>query len=79
MHPPQCLAGGAAQLGKVLRAEVGQFMLLAISPDIFDRIEFRGIGWQTLQMDAAVQLLHVIPDQTAAVGGQPIPDSLPPA
>jgi hypothetical protein len=49
-------------------------MLLAISPDVFDRIKFRGIGWQTLQMDAAVLLIDVFPDQSAAVRWQTIPD-----
>lgn len=48
-------------------------MLLAISPDVFDRIKFRSIGWQTLQMDAAVLLRDVFPDQSAAVRGQTIP------
>lgn len=54
-------------------------MLLAISPDVFDRIKFRCIGWQTLQMDAAVLLSDVFPDQSAAVRGQTIPDDREPA
>lgn len=49
-------------------------MLLAIAPDVFDRIEFRCIGRQTLQMDAAMLLGDVVPDQAAAVRGQAIPD-----
>lgn len=49
-------------------------MLLAISPDVFDRIKFRCIGWQTLQMNVAVLLGNVFPDQPAAVRGQTIPD-----
>jgi hypothetical protein len=49
-------------------------MLLAISPDVFDRIKFWSIGWQTLQMDAAVLLSDVFPDPSAAVRGQTIPD-----
>ena len=54
-------------------------MLLAISPDVFDRIQFRCIGWQTLQMDVAVLLSDVFPDQSAAVRGQSIPDDCKPA
>jgi len=73
-QPSQSLAGSPAEVGKILGAEIGKFVLLAIAPDIFDRIEFRCIGWQTLQMDAAVLLLDVIPDQAAAVRGQSIPD-----
>src|ERR1019366_6908945 len=49
-------------------------MLFAISPDVFDRIEFRRIGWQTLQMDAALLLSHVFLYQSAAVDGQTIPN-----
>ena len=54
-------------------------MLLAISPDVFDRIEFRRIGGQTFQMDAPVLLGDVFPDQPAAVRGQTIPDDREPA
>ena len=54
-------------------------MLLAISPDVFDWIEFRCIGWQTLQLDAAVLLSDVFPDQPATVRGQSIPDDGEPA
>ena len=49
-------------------------MLLAISPNVFDRIKFRSIGWQTLQMDAAVLLSDVFPDQSTAVRRQTVPD-----
>lgn len=49
-------------------------MLLAISPDVFDRIEFRCVGGQTLQMDAAMLLSHVFLYQSAAVRGQSIPN-----
>src|ERR1700679_1741049 len=49
-------------------------MLLAISPDVFDRIEFRGIGWQTLEVDGAMLLSHGFLYQSAAVRGQAIPD-----
>jgi len=49
-------------------------MLLAISPDVFDRIKFRRVGGQALQMDAAALLSDVIAHQAAAVRGQAIPD-----
>src|SRR5438034_8021336 len=49
-------------------------MLLAITPDVFDRIKFRCIGWQTLQMNAATLLGDIFPDQSATVRGQTIPD-----
>src|SRR6185312_2322986 len=49
-------------------------MLLAISPDVFHRVEFRSIGWQALQMNAAVLLGDVILYQAASVRGQAIPN-----
>ena len=54
-------------------------MLFAISPEVFDWIQFRGIGGQTLQMDVAVLWSDIIPDQAAAVRGQTIPDHREPA
>ena len=48
-------------------------MLLAISPDVFHRVEFRSIGWQALQMDIAVLLSYVFLYQAASVGRQTIP------
>ena len=50
-------------------------MLLAIAPDVFDRIEFRRIGGQALQLDAAALLSDVFLYQSAAVRGQTIPDN----
>ena|ERR1700691_1049448 len=49
-------------------------MLLAISPDVFDRIKFWSVGWQTLQMNAAVLLNDLFPDQSAAVRRQTVPN-----
>ena len=54
-------------------------MLFAIPPDVFDRIELRRIGRQTLQMDAAALLSDIFPDQSATVCGQTIPDDRQPA
>lgn len=54
-------------------------MLFAISPDVFDRVELRCIGRQTLQMDVAVLLSDVVPNQAATVRGQPVPDNRQPA
>ena len=38
-----------AQLAEVLRAEVGQLVLLPVGPQILDRIQFRGIAGKKLQ------------------------------
>ena len=49
-------------------------MLLAVTPDIFDRIEFGCVGWEKLHLDAASLLLHKLSDQPAAMNRQPIPN-----
>jgi hypothetical protein len=50
-HPAQGFASGPTQLAKVLWAEIGQVMLLAVSPDVFHWVEFRRIGRQELQLN----------------------------
>ena len=42
------LTGRVAELPDVLGAKIGQFMLLPVSPQVFDRIEFRSVRRQTL-------------------------------
>ena len=74
-HPPERLAGGPAELGKILRAQIGQFMLLAISPDVFHRVEFRSVSRQILQKDLSTLRRHKLAHQTAAMGGQAIPNN----
>jgi hypothetical protein len=54
-------------------------MLFAISSGVFDRIQFRCTGWQTLQMDAAVLLSDVFSNQPVAVREQTIPDDREPS
>ena len=54
-------------------------MLLAIAPDVFDRVEFRRIGGQALQMDAPVLLRDIFPDQPAAMRRQAVPDDREPS
>ncbi len=59
---------------EILGTEVGQFVLVAIPPDRFDRIEFRRIGRQARQADQSVRALDIFADAPAPVHGQAIPD-----
>jgi len=49
-------------------------MLLAVTPDVFDRIEFRCIGGQKLQFDLTTLSGDKLPHQTTAMNWKPIPD-----
>jgi hypothetical protein len=63
-----------AELAERLRAEVRQFMVLPVAPHVFDRIELRRVPRERLQRDPAALSAHVVVDDAAAVGGQPVPD-----
>ena len=47
------MAGGPAELGKVHGAEIGQFMLFAVAPDVFHWIKLRRVSRQKLQFNLA--------------------------
>lgn len=49
-------------------------MLLAVTPDILHRIEFRGISRQALHFDGSGLLGDIVSHQTAAVCRQAIPN-----
>ena len=63
-----------AELPKRLRTEVRQFVLLPVRPKIFDGVQFRGIGGQKLQPEAATLLADEVPDQSATMTSQAIPE-----
>lgn len=58
----------------VVGAEVGQFMLFEMAPDVFGGVKFRGVGGQPFCVDAAVSGSEIIADLVAAVNGRSIPD-----
>lgn len=70
----QGASGPFAELPGVLRTGIRQFMLLPVTPDVFDRVEFGGVRRQVLDHDAAFLGGDEILDQGAAMSGQPIPD-----
>lgn len=46
LHLPKTLSGSFGELGVCFWGPVCQGVVLAISPEIFHRVEFRGIGWE---------------------------------
>jgi len=63
-----------AQLGEILRAEIGQLVLLAVTPNVFDRVQFRRVGRQVFEMDLAVEIPHELAHCLTPVHRQPIPN-----
>ena len=49
-------------------------MLFPVSPEVFNRVEFRGISWETFHPDFALQAFQILPHESAAVGGHAVPD-----
>ena len=74
-HAPQGARGGVTQFPAVLGTEVGQFMLLEMPPDVLGGIEFGGIGWQGLQVNALVQCADEVTHCPTAVNTGAIPDN----
>lgn len=54
--------------------EVGDLMLFEVSPQVFDRIEFRGVSGQPFHPEAPVALCQQRFDRLAAMNGGTIPD-----
>src|SRR6266849_1959946 len=52
-HAAQCAARLIAALAEIARAEVGQLVMFRVAPDVFDRIEVRGVGRQALDREPA--------------------------
>ncbi len=73
-HAPQGAAGLIAELGEIARAEVGQFVVFPVAPYVFDRIEFRRVGWQALDGEPAPLRADELRDQPRPMLRQPVPD-----
>lgn len=71
---PERLRGKVAELPDIFRAEVGQFVLLPVGPEIFDRIEFGSVGRQVGHRDAIAMGFHVAAHPETAVDLCPVPD-----
>lgn len=67
-------AGDVAEFPDVLGAEVGQFVFFPVSPQILDRVEFRGVGGKPLDVQPFGLRLQVLGDDFAAVDRSSVPE-----
>jgi len=74
-HPPQGFSGSLRQLKEVFRAEVGQLVLLAVPPNVFDRVKLRRVSRQVLHMDLPLLARDKLAYRSTAVHRQSIPDN----
>src|SRR5512146_426899 len=58
----------------VVDAEVRQLMVLPVRPQVLDRVQFRSVGRKELQPQPPALLPYEVPDHSAAVTAQAIPD-----
>jgi len=71
----QGMGGPSRELPEIAGAQVGQLVLLPVTPEVLHGIKFRGIGRKTFHPDFAMQTFQVRPDESAAVGGHAVPDN----
>ena len=74
LHRTQSIASEGSELSEVFDAEVGDFMLLEVSPDVFGRVELWRISGQKLDLDVPVKRFDELANQAAFVHAQPVPD-----
>src|SRR5512135_1062676 len=58
----------------VVGAEVRQLMVLPVRPQVLDRVQFRSVGRKELHPQPPALLPDEVPDHSAAVTAQAIPD-----
>jgi len=73
-HPTQCLASRPTQLAEVFGTEIGEFMLFAVAPNVFHRIEFGRIGRQEFQLDCPALSSDKLTHQPATMYRQTVPN-----
>ena len=65
---------GMGEVPKLLGTEVGQGVLLEVSPEVFDRVEFGGVGGKELDAQALAPGGDEVCGQSAAVDGCAVPE-----
>src|SRR6266481_1439658 len=74
LHGLEAIACKGADLTDGVQAQVGQFALLHVAPNVFVRIELRSVCRQPFQNDVSGERFDEILDHPAAVRRQPVPD-----
>ncbi len=67
LHRLESAAREVAEAGEVLWAQIGELVLLEVTPDVFNRVQFRGVTWQRLDLDCALEPFQVVLNQPAAM------------
>ena len=74
LHRTQPSPCKVTDLVQTTGAEIADFMSLQVTPQVFNRIEFRRIGWQESQLDINVLALDILAHEFTSVCFQSVPD-----
>ena len=70
----QGMGSPAGELPEIAGTQIGQLVLFPVTPEVLDRVKFRGISRETFYPDFALQAFQIRTHESAAVGGYTIPD-----
>jgi hypothetical protein len=70
----QGTTGTLAQIPEVLGAHIGEFVVLAVGPDVFDWVQFRRVGRQILHGQSAFLVADELLGDDAAVRRESVPN-----
>lgn len=73
LHGLQTVACVGAHLADSVQAEVGEFALFHVRPDVFDGVKLRSIGRERLQHELLAARFDVVANDAAPVSGQAVP------
>jgi hypothetical protein len=71
---PQRMGGPTGELPEIAGTQVGQLMLLPVSPEVLHGVKFRGIGRKTFHPDFAMQTFQIRSNRLATMGSYAVPD-----
>src|ERR1700682_3800189 len=74
LHGFETVACKGANLTDGVQAQVGQFALLHVAPNVFDGIELGSVCRQPFQNDVSGECFDEVLDHAAAVRREPVPD-----
>src|SRR5271167_3024382 len=74
LHGFQSTSGEGADLADGVQAQVGQFALFHVAPDVLARIEFGSVSGQALDHDVSIERFDVLGDYATTMGRQTIPN-----
>ncbi|HEY2470170.1 MAG TPA: hypothetical protein VGI45_20385 [Terracidiphilus sp.] len=63
-----------AQVPEVLGADIGQFVVLAVRPDVLHRIQLWRVGRQILRLQPALLVADELLGEQTAVAWEPVPN-----